>query len=170
MAKPFTVTVRVPQFLEEFPDAKVIYMVRDPMNVIPSTLSLVSGPLDQRFGFWSQPEEKRQRWVRHVCDGIVDLYRGFYDDWNAGLLPPESVFVCTYDRLVGDFEGLMTDLLVFLDVEPSDELLADIRRTAAEQAGRVSAHKYDLEKFGLDEAWIRRECAFVYDTFLGVNS
>ena len=33
-------------------------MVRDPMETVPSGLSLVTGVLDGRFGFWALPEEK----------------------------------------------------------------------------------------------------------------
>jgi hypothetical protein len=170
VAKPFTVTVRLPRFFAAYPDAKAIYMVRDPLAVIPSTLSLLSGPLDLRFGFWNRPAEVRARWVSHVVDGIIDLYRGFHEDWTEGRLPRDRVFVCPYTRLVGDFEGVMTELLEFLEETPDAALLEQIREQAAEQTRRVSGHKYDLDRFGLDEDWIRSECAFVYDTFLETDS
>jgi hypothetical protein len=170
VAKPFTLTVRLPRFFEAYPDAKAIYMVRDPLAVIPSTLSLLSGPLDLRFGFWNRPPEVRARWVGHVVDGIIDLYRGFHEDWTEGRLPKDRVFICPYTRLVGDFEGVMTELLEFLGETPDAALVERIREQAAEQTRRVSGHKYDLDRFGLDEDWIRAECGFVYDTFLETGS
>ncbi len=167
VAKPFTLTMRIPRFLEDFPDARVIYMVRDPLDVIPSTLSLVSGPLEARFGISKLSEELRQHWIDNVTKGIVDLYRGFHDDWTQGRIPRDKVFICRFDRLVGDFEGLMTELLDFLGIEADEALENQVRMTAEAQASRVSKHKYDLGRFGLDAEVIREQCGFVYDEFLG---
>ncbi|MEE2751491.1 MAG: sulfotransferase [Myxococcota bacterium] len=167
IAKPFTLTMRIPRFLEDFPDARVIYMVRDPLDVIPSTLSLVTGPLEARFGISKLPDSVRQHWIDNVTKGIVDLYRGFHDDWTQGRIPQDKVFICRFDRLVGDFEGLMGELLEFLGIEADEALEAQIHQTAEAQAARVSKHKYDLGRFGLDAETIREQCAFVYDEFLG---
>ena len=166
IAKPFTLTMRIPRFLEDFPDARVIYMVRDPLDVIPSTLSLVTGPLEARFGISKLPDPVRQHWIDNVTQGIVDLYRGFHDDWTQGRIPRDKVFICRFDRLVGDFEGLMTELLAFLEIEADPVLEEQIRLTAEAQASRVSKHKYDLGRFGLDADTIREQCAFVYNEFL----
>ena len=51
----------VPDFIIEYPNAKILYMVRDPLNVIPSGLSLVTGVLDKRFGFWGLDKKIKDR-------------------------------------------------------------------------------------------------------------
>ena len=51
VAKLFSLSPRLPQFQARFPDAKVLYMARDPLSVIPSAMSLVTGVLDKKFGF-----------------------------------------------------------------------------------------------------------------------
>src|SRR5690606_35918947 len=58
IAKLFSVAPRLPQSLEYFPQAQILYMVRDPLEVIPSSMSLVIGVLDRAFGFWSKPAEE----------------------------------------------------------------------------------------------------------------
>ena len=58
IAKLFSLAVRLPQFLERFPEAQILYMARDPLSVIPSSMSLVIGVLDRAFGFWSLPETR----------------------------------------------------------------------------------------------------------------
>ena len=55
IAKLFSISANLPRFMTRFPDAKILYMVRDPLSVIPSGLSLVTGVLDKRFGFWNLP-------------------------------------------------------------------------------------------------------------------
>ncbi len=56
-------------------------MVRDPLSVIPSGLSLVTGVLDKRFGFWSLPDEMRTRYIQRLYKALVELLKRFHDDW-----------------------------------------------------------------------------------------
>jgi len=158
--------MRLPSFQERFPDAKIIYMVRDPVDVIPSTMSLVSGPLDAKFGFWELDDALRARYLERLYQGIVDLYRGFHDDWIEGRIDRDKVFVCSYPRLMQDYDGLMGELYEFLGEKISPDLKESITVQAESQRTRKSKHKYDLAKFGLDAERIRRDCAFVYEDFL----
>ena len=56
VGKLFSLSANLPKFLERFPDSKILYISRDPLAVIPSGLSLVTGVLDKRFGFWNLSE------------------------------------------------------------------------------------------------------------------
>ncbi len=170
IAKLFSVGTRTPAFMARFPDAKVLYMARDPLAVIPSTLSLVTGVLDKMFGYWSLPEAVRKRHTERLYAGLVQILQRFHEDWTEGRIDKSRVRVVRFDRMMSDFEGEMTDIAKFLDWQPTDAQWAEIRRVAAEQRTYKSAHTYDLARFGLDEARIRRDCAFVYDTFLTPTS
>ncbi len=166
VAKLFSVSPRVPQFLEKFPDAKMLYMARDPLSTFPSGMSLVTGVLEEAFGFWSLPEEIRQRWFDRLYDGLVLLLERFHDDYTSGRIPKESVYVVRYDRMMKEFEVVMGELLAFLDHEPDDALKQTIAERADKQRAYKSKHKYDLAKFNLSEEKIRKDCAFFYETFL----
>ena len=39
IGKLFSTSINIPTFLERFPDAKLLYMIREPLNVIPSGFS-----------------------------------------------------------------------------------------------------------------------------------
>jgi hypothetical protein len=166
VSKLFSLGPRIPRFLQSFPDAKILYMVRDPLEVIPSTMSLTTGVLDKRFGFWSLPEEKRRRYLDRLYGGLVELFERFHADYTSGKIPRDKVLVVTFPRLMADFDGLMSEILEFVDVKATPELEATIKKVADKQRAYKSKHEYDLERFGLDEAKIRKDCAFVYDTFL----
>jgi hypothetical protein len=166
VAKLFSLGPRLPQFLSAFPDAKILYMVRDPVSVIPSGLSLVTGVLDKRFGFWSLPEEQRQVYCARLYKALVELLRRFHEDWESGKIDKSKVFIVKFPRLMNDFDGLMTEILSFVGHETSAELRNRISTQAEKQRSYQSKHKYDLLKFGLTEAQIRADCAFVYTTFL----
>ena len=163
VAKSFSLSTRLPAFLAKRPDAKVLYLLRDPVETVPSGLSLVSGVLDARYGFWRLPQPVRARWVGRVSAGFIRLLQAFRDDWVAGRLLPAQVRIVRYDRLMSDFEGEMREICAFLDHPVDPTLAAAIAATAASQRGRTSKHTYDLSRFGLDEATLRAETAFLAD-------
>ena len=166
VAKLFSVGVRVPQFLERFPDARIMYTVRDPVDVIPSTFSLVEGVLEVAFKISKLPDEVRARYREKLYNALVELAKRFHDDWVSGKIDRNRVMVVTYPRMMKDFDGLMAELCPFVGVEPDADLQELIDETAAKQRAYESKHKYDLEKYGLSAERIRKDCAFVYETFL----
>jgi omega-hydroxy-beta-dihydromenaquinone-9 sulfotransferase len=166
IAKLFSLAPRLGQFMERFPNAQILYTVRDPVSVIPSSMSLVIGVLDRAFGFWSKPDDVRQRWLDRMYAAWIMLFRRFHDDWTNGTIPHDKVFIVRYDRMMQDFDGMMEEMCEFLGHEMTPELRATIADKADKQRSYKSKHKYDLAKFGLDEARIRKDCAFVYETFL----
>lgn len=166
VAKLFSLGARTPAFLQHFPDARVLFMVRDPVAVLPSGMSLVTGVLDLRFGFWKLPEAVRARYLERLYLALVELMRRFHDDWQSGRIARESVLVVRYDRMMRDFEGVMDEICAFVDHEMTAEQRAAVERTAREQRGYHSEHRYDLARFGLTEERIRRDCDFYYRAFL----
>lgn len=166
VAKLFTTGPRTPAFLQRFPDAHILYMVRDPVDVIPSTFSLVTGVLDNAFGYWKQPEELRKRYNERLYTALVELFRRFHDDYESGKIDRSRVMVVSYDRMMQDFDGLMDEMIGFFDMHPTEAQRAAIKTTADEQRAYKSGHKYNLEKYGLSEERIRKDCAFVYEKWL----
>jgi hypothetical protein len=129
-------------------------------------MSLVIGVLDRAFGFWSLPAEVRQRWLERMYRAWILLLQKFHEDWTTGAIDRKRVFLVRYDRMMADFEGLMEEMCFFLKHPMTPELRATVKKRAEKQRKYESEHKYDLEKFGLTEEQIRRDCAFFYDTFL----
>ncbi|MES2640184.1 MAG: sulfotransferase [Myxococcota bacterium] len=166
VAKLFSTGPRTPAFLQRFPDAHILYMVRDPVDVIPSTFSLVTGVLDKAFGYSTLPADVRNRYNERLYLALVDLFRRFHADWSSGRIDRSRVMVVSYDRMMSDFDGLMAEMIPFFDMHPTEAQLAAIRTTAAQQRAYESKHTYKLEKYGLDADRIRRDCAFVYETWL----
>jgi hypothetical protein len=166
IAKLFSLAVRLPQFMERFPEAQILYMARDPLSIIPSAMSLVVGVLDRGFGFWSLPETTRKRWLDRMYKAWILLLQKFHEDWTGGLIDKKRVYIVRYDRMMADFEGVMDEMCRFLGHEMTPALRATIAKRGEKQRKYESEHKYDLGKFGLTEEQVRRDCAFFYDTFL----
>ena len=166
IGKLFSLSSNLPSFLNKFPDAKIIYMVRDPLSMIPSGLSLVTGVLDKKFNFWSLDETVRKRFIDRLYKALIELLNRFHEDWTNDKIDKQKVFIVRFDTMMSDFESLMGGVLNFFDLHKDDDLKENIRATAENQRQFKSRHKYDLEKFGLTEEQIKKDCAHIYNTFL----
>jgi hypothetical protein len=166
IAKVFSLGTRTPKFLADFPDAQVLYMARDPLEVLPSAMSLVTGVLDTALGFWNLPDEVKRRYCSRLYGGLVDLMARFHADWTSGAIDRSKVYIVRYDRMMADFEGVMGEVLAFVGHDPDEKLAAEIKRRGEKQRSYKSGHKYDLAKFYLTEEQVRKDCAFFYDEFL----
>lgn len=167
--KLFSLSTNIPAFQNRFPDAKILYMVRDPLNVLPSGLSLVTGVLDKRFGFWSLEKEVRDRYLNRLYKALVELLQRFHEDWTNGSIDQTKVLIVKYDSIMNDFEGLMDEIFTFTRFTPNAEIMEEIKKAADSQRQYTSSHKYDLEKFGLTAEQIRSDCSYIYNTFLNTQ-
>jgi hypothetical protein len=166
VAKLFSLSTRLPQFLKEFPEAQVLYLIRDPLEIIPSTMSLVTGVLDRAFHFWKLPDDLRKRWLARVYKGLMLLLERFHEEWQSGAIDRSRVFLVRYDRMMVDFEGLMDEMCKFLGQEMTPQLRETIHQQGEKQRKHDSGHKYDLSKYELTEEQVRKDFAFLYETFL----
>tara|TARA_B100001250_G_C19709260_1_gene748411 strand:+ start:128 stop:1210 length:1083 start_codon:yes stop_codon:yes gene_type:complete len=166
IGKLFSLSSNLPNFQKKFPDAKIIYMIRDPLSVIPSGLSLVTGVLDKRFNFWSLDESIKRQFIKRLYNALIELLLRFQKDWENQKIDKEKVFIVRFDSMMEDFDTLMVNLLDFLDEEKNDEMMQKIKQVAKQQRQYKSGHKYDLEKFGLTKEQIQNDCKPIYKTFL----
>jgi deoxyxylulose-5-phosphate synthase len=104
--------------------------------------------------------------ISELYNAFVELLKRFHEDWTNGSIDKTKVFIVKYDRIMTDFDELMNEILTFTGIMPTDEMMIEIKNTADKQRKYTSAHKYNLEKFGLNEDQIRSDCSFIYDTFL----
>ncbi len=166
IAKLFSLGPRTPEFLQAYPGAHILYMVRDPVDILPSAMSLVSGVLDNAFDFHRLDPEVRKRWYKRLYSGLVDLLLRFADDWDSGRIDRRRVYVVRYDRMMTEFEVVMDEIHAFLGIVPTEAQRRAARERGEKQRTYTSAHTYDLAKFHLDADQIRRDCAPFYATFL----
>jgi hypothetical protein len=166
VAKLFSVSANCPKFQARYPDSKLLYMVRNPVDVIPSGLSLVTGVLDKKFGFWNKPKEDRDRFISNLYRGLVELLLRFEIDWSNDKIDKDKVLIVKFDTMMSDFESLMNEILSFTNHSSSSGLESIIKVTSDKQKTYRSEHKYDLLKFGLTKDKIEKDCKKYYETFI----
>ena len=165
LGKLFTFPPRIHDVLREFPDAKLIYMVRDPVETLPSGMSLLTTVQELHFGISKLPAATRERFLARLYEGLSLLLTRFAAMVDAGEIPAENLLIVRYPDLMADFEGTMDRILEFAELDATPEFRQRIREVAERQRGRVSKHRYRLEDFGLDAAKIVEDLAEVYRVF-----
>ena len=110
------------------------------------------------FWFLKLPENKRERFINNLYNGLVELLNRFHNDWVNQKINKEMVMIVHFDRMMNDFEGLMKDISEFLDIDIDEKLYNDIKKTSEKQKSFKSKHKYDLSKFDLTEDRIKKDC------------
>jgi hypothetical protein len=143
--------------LEEFPDARIIATVRDPLQVVPSQLSSLR-PALELCGFSTYPDYLREDFLHLLEHYFMNLVR------TAASTPGRITFIENSElryELIPSLERAFGELSIPL----SDELRNAALELSDTTDAKASRHRYSLEEFGLDEASIRSRFAAVYTSF-----
>ncbi len=137
-----------------FPDAKFINIVRSPLQVIPSTISLYSKHC-QTYGDPEAEYNLQETVIEHSKHWYL------YPHQYLQTLPKDQYIRVLYKDLVADPERTIRDIYQRFDLTLSPEYARILRREAEKAKSYKSRHKYSLRKMGLSKKRIAREFDFV---------
>jgi len=166
VAKSSLYTLRTDSLLQRYPDCKLIYLVRDPLETIPSGLSLVTNVLESAYNMFESTDPQRlQKYLNNLYRASCYMYERFDQVQREGRIPQKNLKVITYPNLLKNLESTITDLLEFLEIEPDPSFFDTLKAEDEKQRNYKSEHKYSLDKYGLTEEQIRRDLSFVYEIY-----
>ncbi len=166
VAKSSLYTLRTDSLLQRYPDCKLIYLVRDPLETIPSGLSLITNVLERAYNmFESTDPERLRKYLNNLYRASCYMYERFDQVQREGGIPQKNLKVITYPNLLKNLESTITELLDFLEIEPVPSFFDTLKVEDEKQRNYQSKHKYSLDKYGLTEEQIRRDLSFVYDKY-----
>jgi len=159
-------TQRIKTLMEVFPDARFIYLVRSPLDAIPSHLSLVWNSLDHQWGCERIPAEKLERFVERRYRYNVELYRYFDQLLTRGELPEDRVMVLRYDDLASDPMEACERVIEFTGMEADERLRRCLIERSRQQRNYVRQHEVaPLESFGLTREQVFQDLRFVFERY-----
>ncbi len=143
--------------LSEFPDARILFTVRDPRAVVPSQLSSLR-PALAACGFRDYPEELR--------NDLVDLLRFYYEHLAAVAESyPERVAVLYNHDLRDHLAETVIASLNSIGLEVDDGFRDRLLILSAASREHRSDHRYTLGQFGLTDDMIASQFERVYATY-----
>ncbi|MBU0681088.1 MAG: sulfotransferase [Proteobacteria bacterium] len=156
-------TFRLKTMLEFYPDAKFVFVMRNPHQVIPSFFSLLHNSIEYRWGLAKIPSDVLGRYNERRYQDMLALYRYFYELQQAGELPKERVMVLPYELLRTDLETAFARVARFSGITVSDELHQIVAERAKSQQKYHRTHQVkDLAEFGLNHQRISEDFHFVF--------
>ncbi|BBZ76956.1 hypothetical protein MANY_22930 [Mycolicibacterium anyangense] len=166
LAKTSMLTFRLEELLARYPDCKLVYIIRDPVEVIPSGLSLIASVLENGYDAWNRTDEPdQQRWISNLYDASCAMLGSFHEAQISGLIPEDNLCVVRYSDLLDDLEPTIERILDFTGIEPTAQFRAEVRAQAQRQRGYTSRHHHSPDQFGLDPDRIRADLAYIYDAY-----
>jgi omega-hydroxy-beta-dihydromenaquinone-9 sulfotransferase len=166
LVKSSMLTFRLDALLRRYPDARLVYIVRDPVEVIPSGMSLLASVLENGFDAFNRTSKEEQaQWLENLYQASGDMLRVFRKAELDGRIPAKNVCVVRYEDLLQNLEPTMARIIDFIEVTPSAAFEEELRQQAEKQRGYTSRHQHSPDKFGLDPERIRNDLAFVYEAY-----
>lgn len=134
---------RVQMMQDLFPDAKFIFLDRDPLKTVPSYISMFSVPWQ-----WHSRNVNRARY-REMGKTPID----FYVHLNAFRrnLKDQEFRAFDFNTFVSDPLDTIIDIYEWLEMEMTDEVKSTYERAIEERSSYKSDHSYDLVDYGYTE-------------------
>lgn len=165
LAKANPMLMRARTLREHFPDAKFVYLVRNPIEAIASHLSQRRRLVLREMGARLDPALLERYLTRRYALN-VEMYRYAQTLIVERILPPESVIEVRYPDLVHDLYKTLMKIVDFTGLQVDDRLKARWRQQADAQAAYQAAHKnVPLSEFGLTEDRVRKDLDFVFERY-----
>jgi hypothetical protein len=144
---------------QEFPDSKLIYLMRNPFETIPSLLKLMS-TLWEQIGIESD----------HIDRSIRELAEGSVRDYHFAMkvlseLPDERYAIIEYTDLVADLKATVEQVYDRLNLSMSPEFEQKLSTECSRQKKFQSSNVYSLEEFGISESELSQGLADIIDQF-----
>jgi hypothetical protein len=158
-------TTRVRTLAATFPDARFVYLVRSPLETVPSHLSMMRGIFERLYGLDRIPAEALARFYDRRYRLNVAAYRYFEDVLASGDLAGR-VLVVPYPELDRDAAGCFERVAAFADLPVSAELRKAVAAAAVRQRARVRPHVVQpLEPFGVPRERVLADLGFMLDRY-----
>lgn len=148
---------KIPELMRVFPDARLVYILRNPLETIASRLDLIRGIWRHRFPeFKDMTQEQSAAIVKDSLRTYLNAERDFYD------VPEAQRMIVTYDDLLERIPETVRAIYDKFGLPGPDAHLEAMLAEVATRPRHVSKHHYDLTEFGVDPDALKAELAPVF--------
>ncbi len=159
LSKNVMSTGRLESLHEAYPDARIIYLVRNPMEAIPSLISMFSIP----WNFHSPEIENNSPEFRAVGQIGIDYYK--YFNKFKEKLDPKNLITINYEDLINNPKVTIEEIYNHFGLEMSDVYSKKLAAITKKQKSYKSSHDYSLEQFGMTEEHVYKELDFIFQKY-----
>lgn len=151
LTKNVITTGRIHTILQILPDAKMVYMVRDPRKAIPSFVSMFSAT-------WQilAPEiDEKAEPYKALAQIAIDFYR--YFNSQKSTYSGTNFTTIVYDELKKHPLKTVLEIYTYFNLPISNNFNWQLEKSITQQKHYTSKHNYALEQYGLTAADIENQ-------------
>jgi omega-hydroxy-beta-dihydromenaquinone-9 sulfotransferase len=150
---------RINSLLERFPDAKIIYLARNPYEALPSFISMFGVMYHVHSPYIKNNDAALQAWA---WLGIA-FYKHMYKAMKK--MADRNLCMIKYDDLVAHPQATVENIYGKLNMPLSTDF--ELKLAAEELKNKTyrSKHHYSLDQYGLSKEIIYDELKFIFDEF-----
>lgn len=151
-------SAKIRSLMTTFPDARILYLARNPLDMLPSTVSWLSYA-------WNMFSDTGHKYIYQ--QQVLDLAKYWYDypirvlDQN----PSPNHIILNYDDLVRYPEEIIRKIYLNFGYDESTGLKKIIKRAIEETRTYRSDHKYNYEQMGYSRELILNTYKDVFERF-----
>jgi hypothetical protein len=158
LAKSPAHTSRIDSLIEFFPDARIIYLARNPMRLVPSALNFF-GYIWRYMGI---PDGAR-RFQRAIFRQMKYWY--LYPMQRFKEISPQNYIVIKYNELVGAVEAHIEKVYAWMGMPVTPAFRDVVHQVVEANHAYESDNVYTYEELGLSRELIAREFHEVFELF-----
>jgi hypothetical protein len=154
-------TMKMRSLGEEFPDAKFVYMMRNPFETIPSLLDLMR-VLWEKLGM-DMKSKHIEKALNVLADDLVHDYKFAMEvlaEW-----PEDRYAIVEYNELIADVKTTVEKVYDKLNLSISPAFEQKLNAELNRQKQYHSSHAYSLQEFGLSESKVYEELSDIIQRF-----
>lgn len=159
LSKNPTFSGRAESLIETFPDARIVVLLRDPSDTIPSLLKLLQRTWKQ--GKWD--DRSIERSLRVLADQSFHTYRHPLEALDKH--PEVRHAIVDYRDLVASPKRTIEQLYERIGFEVSPAFAAILEEQEAKSRSHEATYRYSLDEFGLRADEIRTELADLFERY-----
>ncbi len=149
---------KIDSILKVFPDAKFVFLVRDPMDTIPSYLSLQE---NVKFGNLLNEDELKKLRKESYAE-IVEWYKE--TEKVKSKLLKKQFMVLTYQQITTDIQNSIKSFYKFVDMKMTKKFEKEVEQFASKKYVKKHRNK-SIEDYGLSKKQILSDFDFVYKEY-----
>jgi len=149
---------KIDSLFEYFPDAKIIYLVRNPLEVIPSMMSMA-------YEIWNSTINSQSKFS--IEDKTYQMAKFFYDYPLAQLdqVHPSAYQIVKYSELISCPSRIIQKIYQNFGFDFSPEVKKTIDDQERQARAYKSHHLYSLRQFNISKEQIISELCGIFQRF-----
>ncbi|MGC9358283.1 MAG: sulfotransferase family protein [Anaerolineae bacterium] len=158
LAKNPSYSSMIETLLELFPNARFIYLARNPLEMIPSYISLT----EEEWQILGDPPEP------YMCrEWVLEMAKHWYTYplQRLSYLPQDQYTVVNFHRMVDQLEQVVSEIYERLNLEMDPTYREALHHRAIEARRHESQHEYSLSEMGLSRQQLVAEFEDIFERF-----